>query len=77
MISNLGIITPEMNFKAVEMTEQADRNEYMEKYPIIKDMSVIISSDAHYLENMKEAKHTVNVNDNTAKAIVDYFRNLL
>ena len=49
----------------------------MEKYPIIKDMPVIISSDAHYLENMKEAKHTVNVNDNTAKAIVDYFRNLL
>lgn len=77
VISNLGMITPEMNFKAVEMTEQADWNEYMEKYPIIKDMSVIISSDAHYLENMKEAKHTVNVNDNTAKAIVDYFRNLL
>ena len=77
VISNLGMITPEMNFKAVEMTEQADRNEYREKYPIIKDMPVIVSSDAHYLENMKEAKHTVNVNDNTAKAIVDYFRNLL
>lgn len=77
VISNLGMITPEMNFKAVEMTEQANQNECREKYPIIKNMPVIVSSDAHYLENMKEAKHTINVGENSAKAIVDYFRKLI
>ncbi len=77
VISNLGMITPEMSFTAVEMTEQADTNEYREKYPIIKDMPVIVSSDAHYLENMREAKHTINVGENSAKVIVDYFRKLI
>ncbi len=76
VISNLGMITPEMGFKAVEMTAQADQNEFKGRYPIIKDMPVIVSSDAHYLENMKEAENTINVSENSVKAIVDRFRKL-
>lgn len=76
VISNLGMITPEMSFKTVEMTEQAGQNDYKCRYPIIKDMPIIVSSDAHYLENMKEAKHTINVSENSAKAVIDYFRKL-
>ena len=74
VISNLGMITPEMNFNAVEMTEKANQNEYKEKYPIIKNMPVFVSSDAHYLENMNEAKHTINVPENSAKAIVEHMK---
>ncbi len=74
VISNLGMITPEMNFNAVEMTEKANQNEYKEKYPIIKNMPVFVSSDAHYLENMNEAKHTINVLENSAKAIVEHMK---
>lgn len=76
IISNLGMITPEMGFKAVEMTAQADQNEFKGRYPIIKDMPVIVSSDSHYLENMKEAENTINVSENSVKAIVDRFRKL-
>ena len=76
VISNLGMITLEMGFKAVEMTAQADQNEFKDRYPIIKDMPVIVSSDAHYLENMKEAENTINVSENSVKAIVDRFRKL-
>lgn len=76
VISNLGMITDEMNFAAVEMTENADQNEYRVKYPIIKDMPVFVSSDAHYLENMREAKHTIDVAENSAKAVVEYIKSL-
>lgn len=76
VISNLGMITGEMNFAAVEMTENADQNEYRAKYPIIKDMPVFVSSDAHYLENMREAKHTIDVAENSAKAVVEYIKSL-
>ena len=76
VISNLGMITDEMNFAAVEMTENADQNEYRAKYPIIKDMPVFVSSDAHYLENMREAKHTIDVAENSAKAVVEYIKSL-
>ncbi len=76
VISNLGTITPEMNFKAVEMTERANQTELAEKYPIIKNMPVIVSSDAHYLENMKDAKHTLPLSANSAKALTQYFKTL-
>lgn len=76
VISNLGMITDEMNFSAVEMTENADQNEYRSKYPIIKDMPVFVSSDAHYLENMREAKHTIDVAEKSAKAVVEYIKSL-
>ena len=76
VISNLGMITDEMNFSAVEMTENTDQNEYRSKYPIIKDMPVFVSSDAHYLENMREAKHTIDVAENSAKAVVEYIKSL-
>ena len=76
VISNLGMITPEMSFKAVEMTENADRSDYMAKYPIISDMPIIVSSDAHYLENMREAKHTIPLTECSAKAVLEYFKNL-
>ena len=76
VISNLGMITDEMNFAAVEMTENADQNEYRAKYPIIKDMPVFVSSDAHYLENMREAKHTIDIAENSAKAVVEQIRSL-
>lgn len=75
VISNLGMITPEMNFSAVEMTEQADSEEYRARYPIIKNMRVFFSSDAHYLENMREAKHSIEVSENSASAVVNMIRN--
>ncbi|HCT16943.1 MAG TPA: phosphoesterase [Ruminococcaceae bacterium] len=75
IISNLGMITPEMNFTAVEMTENADRDEYAAKYPIIKNMSVYVSSDAHYLENMREASHTIEAEENSIKAILNAMKN--
>lgn len=74
VISNLGMITPEMNFPAVEMTENADCEEYKNKYPIINSIPILVSSDAHYLENMREANQAISIDDNSIKSIIGYLK---
>lgn len=72
VLSNLGMITPDMGFAAVEMTDEADRTEYKKKHPIINTMKILSGSDAHYLENMREAAHKIDLPICTAQAAVDY-----
>lgn len=76
VISNLGMITEDMNFSAVEMTDKADRNKYFSDYPILKTARIFTDSDAHYLENMKEYAHQIDVKDCSAKSVVEYIANL-
>ena len=76
VISNLGMLTPDMGFTAVELTENADIDEWKQKYPIIKNAGIFIDSDAHYLENMKEAKHTVELRECSAAAVVEHINSL-
>lgn len=76
VLSNLGMITSEMNFSAVEMTDSANQAEYRKKHAIISDCPIIVSSDAHYLENMKEASRLIELTDNSPEAVISYFKNL-
>ncbi len=77
VLSNLGMITSEMDFSTVEMTDSADQAEYRKKYPIINDCPIIVSSDAHYLKNMKEANHSIELTVNSPEAVTDYFKKLI
>lgn len=74
VISVLGTLYPELNFKAAELTPKADDREYEESYPILKEMKIIHSSDAHYLENMLEPKFSVELKDCSPKAVIDFFK---
>lgn len=76
VISNLGMITPDMKFPAVEMTDEADREKLIAEHPILKNAKIMSGSDAHYLENMKEAKHKIELPECTAKAVIEYLKNL-
>lgn len=76
VISNLGMITPDMNFSAVEMTDEADRDKLKQEHTILKNAKIMSGSDAHYLENMKEAVHTLELSECSARAVVDYLKNL-
>ena len=76
VISNLGMITPDMNFSAVEMTDSADREKLKAEHPIICNAKIMSGSDAHYLENMKEAQHQLELPECSAKAVIDYLKNL-
>ena len=35
-------------------------------------MNIVTSSDAHYLENMREKEFTLPVNEPTAAAVIEY-----
>lgn len=76
VLSNLGMITEDMGFNAVEMTADADRNTLISMHPILKNATVFVDSDAHYLENMKEAENVIDVPENSAKAVINYIKNL-
>lgn len=54
VISNLGMIDEYMGFTTAEITKNADKNEYVRRYPVLEKMNLLTSSDAHYLENIGE-----------------------
>lgn len=76
VLSNLGMITEDMGFSAVEMTAEADRDILAKSNPILDGVQVFIDSDAHYLENLKDAENIIDIPENTAKAVIDYIKSL-
>ncbi len=74
VLSNLGMITEDMGFNAVEMTAEADKNTLVKSNPILDGVHVFIDSDAHYLENLKDAENIIDIPENTAKAVIDYIK---
>ncbi len=76
VISNLGMITADMGFRAVEMTDKADRETLFKDHPILNGMKVFTDSDAHYLENLKEAEYKIDLPENTAQAVIEYIKSL-
>lgn len=74
VISNLGMITPEMKFNAVEITANADCEKYKAQFPIINEMKIFTGSDAHYLENMIEPKYQLDIPTPTAENVIKYIR---
>ena len=60
VISNLGMIDEYMGFNVAEITKNADKNEYIKKYPVLEKMHILTSSDAHYLENIGSAGGKIN-----------------
>lgn len=61
VISNLGMIDEYMGFTTAEITKDADKNDYIKKFPVLEKMNILTSSDAHYLENIGSAGGKINV----------------
>lgn len=76
VLSNLGMITEDMGFSAVEMTADADREMLLRNHPILESATVFVDSDAHYLENLKDAENKINLPENSAQAVIDYIKSL-
>lgn len=76
VLSNLGMITADMGFSAVEMTAEADREALVRMHPILEGVEVFTDSDAHYLENIKDAENSIELSENSAKAVIDYIKSL-
>ena len=76
LLSNLGSITPEMGFKATELSALANINELKEKYPVLNEMHLVKSSDSHRLESIGEVFSQICLNRNDSESLVYYFNKL-
>lgn len=74
IISSLGDFPPEVEARCFELTPGARAEEYLERYPATKGKLIIRSSDAHYLENMREPEFMIDLRENSASALIDYLK---
>lgn len=72
VLSNLGFIPPDLDISAVEITEKsrtALEGEYSNRY------NIITSSDAHYLWDISERNHYIEVSDASVRGILNAISN--
>ena len=72
ILSSLGGFPPELKVNAFELTPDADEKQYFDRYEYLKGKRLLKSSDAHYLENMRERKHYLELEDNSIAALIGY-----
>ena len=74
IISSLGDFSPYLKVGCFELTPDADEGEYLSKYKGTQGKLILRSSDAHYLENMREPEFTVDLPENSAEALIKYLK---
>jgi 3',5'-nucleoside bisphosphate phosphatase len=69
IISNLGFIPPEADFAAVEISPHIRAEEAIQKFPYLKNYSLIGSSDAHYPTEINWARSEIHVEKPTLEEL--------
>ncbi len=67
IIAVLGEIVPECKFDYIEVSRSGNPENY--------DFPSIMNSDAHYLENISEKERFIELEENTAKCLIEYLGN--
>ena len=74
----LGTFPEDPAFTAYELNDADSDAEYREKFPIIQNLSRAVSSDAHVLWDISEAKFSLELDDEpyssskVRNALIDY-----
>ena len=74
IISALGDFPDSLGVNAFELTPDADEKKWRESYPTLKDKILIRSSDAHYLQNMREPEFFLELPENSAEALISFLK---
>ena len=72
----LGDLTAECNHGVAEISYDADADKLRSLYSL-EGVKLVQSSDAHYLENMKEAKNSIELPEISAVAVIEYFKGIM
>ena len=70
ILSVLGEIDPACGFRTAELADVSKLDELKQQHPILNDMHIVTCSDAHYLENMKDAQNTLELPELTREAVI-------
>lgn len=63
IIATLGDFPPDPKFKCAEFHDKEKISENLEKYRELRDKLLLISSDAHYLWDIRDADATIDIDD--------------
>lgn len=74
IISALGDFSEDLAVGAFELTPDADEEYYLKKYPGTKGKTVLRSSDAHYLQNMREPKYYLELEQCSPMALINFLK---
>ncbi len=77
IISNLGTISQEMGFSCAELADPSRLEEMQRAHPALQHLRMLYNSDAHRLEDMRQAQHVLEVTENTPQAILDCLRSYI
>lgn len=77
VLSVLGEIPPECNFSVAEVSQSGDIEKLTASHPILKNMYIIRDSDAHYLENMRDAGPYIEIDELTAENVMNFLEDPL
>ena len=72
ILAVLGEIDPACGFFSVELADISKLDELKKQHPILEHMNIITCSDAHYLENMRDAANTIELPELTREAVIEY-----
>lgn len=61
VISTLGFIPESLRYDIIEFSKRGDPKKLFEKYPNLKNKPYIVSSDAHYINDIMEPKSFLNL----------------
>jgi PHP family Zn ribbon phosphoesterase len=74
IISNLGFIPPDLKVDIVEFSKKASFEAVFNKMPFLKSYKHVISSDAHYLWDISEREHFVEMEYISASQLFEALR---
>jgi hypothetical protein len=70
ILSVLGEIDPYCGFRTAELADISKLDELRKQHPILDSMNIVTCSDAHYLENMRDAANTIDIPELTREAVL-------
>lgn len=75
IISNLGAITREMGFACAEISDNGVYDKLAADFPVLEQMQIIRSSDAHRLEALCRDAHLIELKNPSAQSVIEFFEN--
>ena len=71
ILSVLGEIDESCGFTTAELADISKLPQLKQEHPILEKMHIITCSDAHYLQNMREAENTLELKELTAQSVLE------
>lgn len=71
VLASLGSVPHECNFTAVEISARGDVAALKSHHPLLESVPLILSSDAHYLEDINPRRAWLELDECSASAVID------